>query len=145
MTHVRLGVRIKAVLFKDAFYVCVCVFMCVSGCQRVSVSVNDLWFVFTVPYFGLACRHRRMNDKLRMSDGFTQAPVVPHSPGRVVAEIIKKKEQRERKMNINAYLVGMALILFSFFKVCPRLLLLSCFIFKSHFCSKTNGMKKKYE
>lgn len=69
---------------------CVCVravFICVRGCLCVSVSVNDLWFVFTVPYFGLACRHRRMNDKLRMSIGFTRAPVVPSPPpGRVAGE-----------------------------------------------------------
>lgn len=63
---------------------CVCV--CVRGCLCVSASVNDLWFVFTMPYFGLACRHRRMNDKLRMSIGFTRAPVVPRSPGHVAGE-----------------------------------------------------------
>lgn len=60
-----------------------CVFIAVSLC--VSVSLDDLWFVFTLPYFGPARCHWRMNDKLRMSIGFTPAPVVPRCPPGPVA------------------------------------------------------------
>lgn len=62
----------------ETYFMYVLVFIAV--CLRVSVSLDDLWFVFTLPYFRPACRHRRMNDKLRMSIGFTPAPVVPCCP-----------------------------------------------------------------
>lgn len=58
---------------------CMCVVF-IAVCLYVSVSLDDLWFVFTLPYFGPACRHWRMNDKLRTSIGLTLAPVVPRCP-----------------------------------------------------------------
>lgn len=58
---------------------CMCAVF-IAVCLCVSVSLDDLWFVFTLPYFGPACRHWCMNDKLRTSIGFTPAPVVLRCP-----------------------------------------------------------------
>lgn len=78
----------------------VCVFIAVCLC--VSVSLNDLWFVFTLPYFRPDCRHRRMNDKLRMSIGFTPAPVVPGCP-RAQWQESSRDEYIKKHINRNTY------------------------------------------
>lgn len=81
----------------------VCVFIAVCLC--VSVSLDDLWFVFTLPYFRPACRHRRMNDKLRTSIGFTPAPVVPGCP-RAQWQESSRDEYIKKHINRNTYWGG---------------------------------------